>query len=92
VGCSHAIPRIDTTRRLKEIPCPILVIVGRDDPGTPLIMSQEIHANSPGSELVILDDAAHISNIEQAEKFNRALADFLERTEQAAPRHAAAGG
>jgi 3-oxoadipate enol-lactonase len=92
VGCSHAIPRIDTTRRLKEIPCPILVIVGRDDPGTPLIMSQEIHANSPGSELVILDDAAHISNIEQAEKFNRALADFLERTEQAAPRHAATGG
>ena len=78
-GCSDAIPRIDTTVRLKEIECPILVVVGRDDPGTPLAMSETIHANAPGSILVVLDDAAHISNIEQAEKFNRALAGFLEQ-------------
>jgi len=80
-GCSHAIPRIDTTRRLKEIACPILVIVGKNDPGTPLAMSQEIHANTPGSELVVIDNAAHISNIEQPEKFNRALSVFLELCE-----------
>jgi 3-oxoadipate enol-lactonase len=86
-GCSEAIPRINTTRRLKEIACPILVIVGRDDPGTPLAMSEEIHANAPGSELVVLDDAAHLSNIEQAANFNRALGAFLERC--ARPRKAA---
>jgi len=80
-GCSHAIPRIDTTRRLKEIDCPILVIVGKDDPGTPLAMSQEIHDNVPGSELVVIENAAHISNIEQAENFNRALSGFLARCE-----------
>jgi 3-oxoadipate enol-lactonase len=79
-GCCHAIPRIDTTQRLKEIACPILVIVGRDDPGTPLVMSQEIHANAPGSELVVIENAAHISNIEQPDHFNRALAAFLERS------------
>jgi 3-oxoadipate enol-lactonase len=77
-GCSDAIPRIDTTARLKEIDCPILVIVGKDDPGTPLAMSEAIHANAPGSILVVLDGAAHISNIEQAANFNRVLADFLE--------------
>jgi 3-oxoadipate enol-lactonase len=81
-GCSYAIPRIDTTRRLKEIHCPILVIVGKEDPGTPLVMSQEIHANSPGSELVVLENAAHISNIEQPTNFNRALEGFLERCER----------
>jgi 3-oxoadipate enol-lactonase len=78
-GCSHAIPRINTTARLKEIDCPILVIVGKEDPGTPLAMSEEIHANAPGSDLVVLENAAHISNIEQAANFNRALANFLER-------------
>jgi pimeloyl-ACP methyl ester carboxylesterase len=67
---------------LKEIHCPILVIVGKEDPGTPLVMSQEIHANSPGSELVVLENAAHISNIEQPTNFNRALEGFLERCER----------
>lgn len=81
-GCSDAIPRIDTTQRLREIDCPILVIVGRDDPGTPLAMSQEIHANTPGSELTVLDNAAHISNIEQAANFNHALQTFLDRCEK----------
>ena len=81
-GCSEAIPRIDTTARLKEVACPILVIVGRDDPGTPLAMSQTIHANAPGSELVILDHAAHLSNIEQANNFNSALGAFLDRCRQ----------
>ncbi|MCC7047678.1 MAG: alpha/beta fold hydrolase, partial [Alphaproteobacteria bacterium] len=58
-GCSHAIPQINLTSRLKEIGCPILVIVGADDPGTPVAMAQEIHANAPGSKLVVLPQAAH---------------------------------
>lgn len=82
VGCSGAIPLVDTTARLREIACPILVIVGRDDPGTPLAMSEAIHANAPGSELVILDHAAHLSNIEQASNFNGALGAFLDRCAQ----------
>lgn len=81
-GCCDAIPRIDTTARLKEISCPILVVVGRNDPGTPLAMSQEIAANAPGAQLVVLEDAAHISNIEQPEKFNAALSAFLDRCEK----------
>ena len=77
VGCCHAIPRINLTARLKEIRTPILVIVGEDDPGTPVAMSKEIHENAPGSKLVVLPKAAHLSNIEQAAAFNRALDEFL---------------
>jgi len=77
VGCCHAIPKINVTARLKEIKCPILIIVGADDPGTPVAMAQEIHANAPGSKLVVLPQAAHISNLEQPEGFTRALRDFL---------------
>lgn len=77
VGCCHAIPKINVSARLKEIRCPILTIVGEDDPGTPVAMAREIHENAPGSKLVILPKAAHLSNIEQSEAFNRALGEFL---------------
>jgi 3-oxoadipate enol-lactonase len=77
VGCCHAIPKIDLTARLKDIRTPILIIVGEDDPGTPVAMSKEIHENAPGSKLVVLPKAAHLSNIEQSAAFNRALDEFL---------------
>ncbi len=76
-GCCQAIPKINLTHRLKEITCPILVIVGEQDMGTPLAMAREIHENAPGSQLAILSPAAHISNLEQPEAFNKALAGFL---------------
>jgi 3-oxoadipate enol-lactonase len=76
-GCCHAIPKINLAARLKEIKCPILVIVGADDPGTPPAMAKEIHDNAPGSRLVVLPQAAHLANLEQPAAFTRALEDFL---------------
>jgi 3-oxoadipate enol-lactonase len=77
VGCCHAIPKINLTARLKEIHCPILVIVGEQDPGTPVAMAKEIHDNAPGSKLVVLPQAAHLANLEQPAGFTRALREFL---------------
>ncbi len=79
VGCSHAIPKINLTARLGEIRCPSLVIVGKDDPGTPVAMAEEIHHALPGSELVIIPSAAHLSNLEQPDAFNQALGKFLDK-------------
>jgi len=79
VGCSAAIPRINMTQRLREITCPILIMVGDRDPGTPVAMSQAIHDNALGSELVIIEHAAHLSNVEQPAIFNRALRRFLDQ-------------
>jgi 3-oxoadipate enol-lactonase len=76
-GCCQAIPKINLTARLKEIRCPILVIVGADDPGTPPAMAKEIHDNAPGSKLVVLPQAAHLANLEQPAGFTRALREFL---------------
>lgn len=76
-GCSHAIPKLNVTARLREIEAPGLVIVGEQDMGTPVAMAREIHENYPGSELVIIPSAAHLANVEQPEAFNAALADFL---------------
>ena len=79
VGCCHAIPKIDLSARLKEIRCPILVIVGEQDAGTPVAMAREIRDNAPGAQLVVLPNTAHLSNIEQPEGFDRALGELLAR-------------
>ena len=79
VGCSHAIPKINLTARLKEIRCPAMVVVGKDDPGTPVAMAEEIHHALPGSKLVTIPSAAHLSNLEQPDAFNQALANFLDQ-------------
>jgi len=82
VGCCYAIPNINLTARLKDIRCPSLVIVGKDDAGTPVAMAEDIHRALPGSRLVIIPDAAHLSNLEQPNAFNQALGDFIDGVNQ----------
>jgi 3-oxoadipate enol-lactonase len=77
VGCCHSIRALDLTDQLHRIGTPTLVMVGEDDPGTPVAASRTIHERIKGSQLVILKSAAHLSNLEQAEAFNAALAEFL---------------
>jgi len=78
IGCSHAILGLNYLDRLAEIGLDTLVIVGEDDPGTPVSAAEAIHAEINDSELVIISSAAHLCNIEQAENFNRAISDFLQ--------------
>jgi len=79
IGCCHAIAALDLTDRLDGIRVPTLVIVGEDDPATPVAASRTIHERIKGSELVILKSASHLSNLEQAEAFNRVVTTFLAR-------------
>ena len=76
IGCSEAILGLNYLDRLSEIKLPSLVIVGEDDPATPVAGSEAIHARIPNSELEVLPFAAHLSNIEQAETFNSCLLRF----------------
>ena len=76
-GCCHAIAALNLTDHLKAITLPTLIIVGEDDPATPVAASHVIHEQVRGSELVILKSAAHLSNLEQPEAFNQALTAFL---------------
>jgi 3-oxoadipate enol-lactonase len=77
VGCCEAIRRLNYIERLSGIKMPTLIIVGEEDPGTPVAASEAMHAEIAGSKLVILPEARHLSNIEQADAFNTALMDFL---------------
>ena len=79
VGCCHALPKINVTDRLSTVTVPALVLVGDEDQGTPVEMHREIHAALPTAELAILRRAAHISNLEQPEEFNRVVGAFLDK-------------
>ena len=85
VGCCHALPKINTTDRLREVRCPALVIVGEEDPGTPVAMARAIHAALPSAGLAILSSASHLSNMEQPEEFNRVLLAFLDKASGRSP-------
>lgn len=75
----HAIKDMDQTGILSGITTPTMIIVGADDPATTPEMSRVIQAEIAGSELMILPQAAHLSNIEQADAFNNILLGFLAR-------------
>lgn len=77
IGCGHAILNFDYLERLSEIKLPTLIIVGADDPGTPVEASEAIQARIAGSKLTVLESAAHLSNVEQADQFNETLMAFL---------------
>jgi 3-oxoadipate enol-lactonase len=75
VGCGRAIMTLNTTSRLKEIKLPVLAITGEQDAAAP--GTKYIGENIPGAKYVGIPNAAHIANVEQAEKFTQALRDFL---------------
>ena len=69
--------RPDSTPLLSSIHVPTLVVVGDEDAVTPPPASEDMHRAIPGSELVRIPRAGHLSNLEQPELFNAALAAFL---------------
>jgi 3-oxoadipate enol-lactonase len=77
IGCSEAIRRLNTLDRLDQIRLPALVIVGEDDPGTPVSASEAIHQRLTGSQLEVIPAVRHLCNIEAQEVFNKLLLEFI---------------
>ena len=79
IGCASSLKQRMLKPLLKTIEAPTHVIVGAEDPSTPVSHSKILHRGIPKSELTIIPDAAHISNAAQPEAFNGALRTFLDR-------------
>jgi 3-oxoadipate enol-lactonase len=82
-GCAAAIRDLDFTERLAKIRVPTLLIVGEQDEATPPSASQLMQARIRGAELEIVPGAAHLTNVEQPQAFNRTLTAFLARIDTA---------
>jgi 3-oxoadipate enol-lactonase len=80
VGCSQAIRELNYLDRLSGVNLPTLILVGEEDPGTPVSAALAIHERIKDSRLMIIPSARHLSNVEQPEVFNKALSEFLKGT------------
>jgi pimeloyl-ACP methyl ester carboxylesterase len=69
--------RTDTTAALAKLQVPALIVVGEEDALTPLAHSRQMNERAPGSRIVVISKAGHLSNLEDPDAFNRALLDFL---------------
>jgi 3-oxoadipate enol-lactonase len=68
---------------LLKIKTPTLVLSGRYDPACTVEQGIVLNRLIDGSKMVILEDAAHLSNIEQAAAFNRAVREFIDSVDNA---------
>jgi 3-oxoadipate enol-lactonase len=76
-ACCEAVASWDFRDRLAEIGAPTLVVAGAEDPATPPEHLEAIAAGIPGARLLVLPEAAHLANVEQADRFNAALLEEL---------------
>ena len=76
-GCAHALIQLDYLPRLNEIKVPSLFIAGQDDAAAPPAVMEDMAARIPNHEFVILQDTAHLSNLNNPTAFNAAVSDWL---------------
>lgn len=76
-GCCQALSAADLREDLARIDAPTLVVVGAQDGGTTPDMARDLHQRIAGSRLELVDEAAHLSNVEQPVRFNALLDGFL---------------
>lgn len=69
--------RPDSTPFLGQIRVPTLIVHGTEDQIIPAAEAQAMQAAIAGSQLHLIPDAGHLPNMEQPERFNGVLADFL---------------
>lgn len=72
--------RPDSRPDLPGIDVPTMVLVGSEDTLTPPAMSEAMASQIPGAELVVLEGAGHLSNLEDPEGFLEAVRGLLRRT------------
>lgn len=69
--------RPDPRALLPTITCPTLVMVGRHDQWSPLVQHEEIAALIPGARLAVIEDAGHMTLMEQPAAGAAVLVDWL---------------
>ncbi len=79
--CCEVIGALDLRRDLPRITAPTLVVAGAQDPATPPVHGREIAGLIPAAALRVVDDAAHLANVQQAAAVNRLIIDHLEPQE-----------
>lgn len=75
----QAMAEADLRDVLARIRVPTLLLYGELDRRSPLQVAEQLHAGIPSSELVVLEGAGHLANVERPDEFNEAVRGFLLR-------------
>jgi 3-oxoadipate enol-lactonase len=79
VACCRAVASVDWLDRLANVRMPALVMAGGRDVGATPEMARAIADRIAGAELVIFDEASHLSVAEMPDLFHDSVAGFLKR-------------
>jgi 3-oxoadipate enol-lactonase len=69
--------REETCSALRDISVPVLIMVGKEDKITPPAAAEFMHEKIENSLLFIIDQAGHLSNLENPGAFNEQLGKFV---------------
>ena len=69
--------RPDATPVLATITCPTLVLVGREDPWSPLVQHEALAAAVAGAMLAVIEHCGHMSTMERPAEVTAALQAWL---------------
>jgi 3-oxoadipate enol-lactonase len=78
IAACEALRDADLRADARSVRVPAMVIGSERDLSTPPALARELHGSIRGSELVMIPDAAHLSNVERPPLFNAALVRFVE--------------
>lgn len=76
-GVARCLQSLDLLRNLPSLTCPTLYVTGEFDPAAPIAVMQAMADATPGSEFTVVKGAAHLSNLEQPDRFMSAVKTFL---------------
>lgn len=72
-----ALAEADLRDALPRVTVPTLLIWGDQDVRSPLAVAEDLRARIPGSRLVVIPGAGHLSHVEAPDRFNTEVRSFL---------------
>ena len=78
-GCAAALTTLNYQSRLPSLVAPCLCVTGSDDVAAPPEVMGQIATAVENGDLEVIENAAHLSNLNQPEAFNAAVLEWLRR-------------
>jgi pimeloyl-ACP methyl ester esterase len=88
-ACIESVLSVDLRDKLSVLKVPTLVMHGRHDAQFPVAMAEELKKGIPGAKLVLFEESAHSPHLEEPERFNEVIGEFLGGSTAEAPKASA---
>jgi pimeloyl-ACP methyl ester carboxylesterase len=73
---ANSMRQLDHSSRLPQIDCPALIVQGRHDRKIAFSGAVHVAQTMPNARLVVFENSAHMTNIEEVDSFNETLGTF----------------